>query len=60
VEVEVGWAITLLNTIVEKQENASIAININPGVIDLLFVLYNSGASNLQLIFEGLLLIILQ
>jgi len=52
--VEVGWAITILNTVVEKQENASVAINNNPRVIDLLFVQYNSGASNLKLIFEGL------
>jgi hypothetical protein len=52
--VEVGWAITLLNTIVEKQENASVASNNNPKVIDILFVVYNCGASNLKLIFEGL------
>jgi hypothetical protein len=39
--------------IVDKQDNASVAINNNPRDTVILFVLYNWDVSNLKLVFEA-------
>lgn len=51
------WAIAspcCLRILADKQDNASVTINSKPRDMALLFVLYNSDASNLKLVFEGL------